>query len=128
MNKPTLTDKAQSLRRRMTVVEKELWITLRAKRFAGFKFRRQAPIGRYIVDFVCFEQKLIIELDGGYHIKTQEYDQARTQWLECQGFKVIRFWNDDIYEKLDTVMESIRQHLSHSPISHSRKGKGQVNA
>ncbi|MCD4655651.1 endonuclease domain-containing protein [bacterium] len=109
MNQPT--DKARFLRGRMTVVEKKLWISLRAKRFAGFKFRRQAPIGPFIVDFVCFEHKLIIELDGPYHTKTQEYDQARTKWLETNGFKILRFWNDNIYEKLDYVMDKVMESL-----------------
>jgi len=74
----------------------------------GLRFRRQAPIGRYIVDFVCFEQRLIIEIDGGQHADRTGQDAARTRWLEGEGFRVIRFWNNDVLDNTEGVVESIR--------------------
>ncbi len=111
MSKKASSAEARLLRRNMTEEERYLWRYLRAKRFEGFKFRRQEPIGPFIVDFVCFEHKLIIELDGGYHIKTKDYDKSRSLWLESQGFKVIRYWNDTVHEKRDQLLESIQHHL-----------------
>ena len=122
MTKPTSTEKARLLRRKMTDEEKILWRSLRAKRFAEFKFRRQEPIGPFIVDFVCFERKLIIEIDGDYHAKTQDYDKYRSLWLESQGFTVIRFRNDMIYTKQDQILESIRFHLEATNISDEDRG------
>ena len=78
----------------------------------GFKFRRQAPIGRYVVDFVCFEQRLVIELDGGQHAVNQDYDHSRTEWLRSQGFKVIRFWNHDVMNKVEEIKEVIARNLA----------------
>jgi len=78
----------------------------------GFKFRRQAPIGKYIVDFVCFEQQLVIELDGGQHAVNQDYDNIRTEWLGTQGFKVIRFWNHDVMNNIEGVKEVIALNLT----------------
>ena len=82
-----LLTRARELRQQQTPSEQALWQQLRAKRFSSFKFRRQQPIGRYIVDFVCFDQKLIIELDGGQHAEAQEYDALRDEWLKQQGFQ-----------------------------------------
>jgi len=82
----------------------------------GFKFRRQAPIGRYIVDFVCFEQKLVIELDGGQHAVRQHYDHSRSEWLQSQGFKVLRFWNNDVMNNVEGVKEVIALNLVTPPI------------
>ena len=72
------------------------------------KFRRQAPIGQYVVDFVNHERKLIVELDGGQHLDQREADDARTQWLESEGFNVLRFWNRDVFLSLDSVLKTIR--------------------
>lgn len=113
MKKQRNTERARSLRRNMTLEERMFWNVLRTKRFNGFKFRRQEPIGPFIVDFVCFDRKLVIELDGGYHAKTKDYDESRSQWLESQGFRVLRFWNDDIHERLDYVKETVRRELFH---------------
>jgi len=75
-----------------------LWKLLRARQFSGYKFRRQLPIGPYIVDFCCLEQKLVIELDGGQHTISTQQDQNRDRFLNGEGFKVLRFWNNDLLE------------------------------
>ena len=90
-------DFARQLRKTMTGAERLLWYELRAYRFDGRKFRRQASIGDDIVDFVCFEVKLIVELDGGQHASQVEKDDARTAWLVSQGFRIMRFWNFQIF-------------------------------
>ena len=106
-----LTSVAKQLRKNTTAAEKQLWQQLRAKQLHGFKFKRQQPIGNYIVDFVCFEKRLVIELDGGQHAEQVDRDAARTQWLEAQGFKVIRFWNNAVLQNLDGVWDLITRHL-----------------
>jgi adenine-specific DNA-methyltransferase len=107
---------ARSLRKRMTDVEQRMWTTLRSRRFNGFKFRRQVPLGRYVVDFVCFDRQLILELDGGQHgePETQKYDAERTAWLESEGFRVIRFWNHEILEDRQAVEDLIWRRLCHT--------------
>jgi len=87
------------LRRQSTNVEKLLWRRLRRKQLEGFKFRRQQPIGRYIVDFINFETKLIIELDGGQHATQKDEDKRRDTWFEQQGFEVLRFWDNEVFKK-----------------------------
>jgi very-short-patch-repair endonuclease len=87
---------ARKLRVNATHSEMKLWSALKNRKLGGFKFRRQAPIGKYVVDFVCHERSLVIEADGGQHIEKAETDAQRTRWLESQGFRVIRFWNDQI--------------------------------
>jgi very-short-patch-repair endonuclease len=98
-------DLARELRKNMTDAERRLWGRLRGREFGNFKFRKQSPIGGFIVDFVCFELKLIVELDGDQHARSVEEDSARTGWLKSQGFRVLRFWNHEVYE--DMVMEAI---------------------
>lgn len=107
-----MIQRARQLRRSQTPHEQELWQELRAKRFSGFKFRRQAPIGRYIVDFVCFAQKVIIELDGSQHQDNEDYDAARDQWLTEQGFSVLRFWNNQWTQQREAVLEVVWQKLN----------------
>ena len=82
---------AKNLRKKSTDAERLLWRHLRAKQLEGFKFRRQQPIGNYVVDFVCFENRIVIEVDGGQHAIEKEKDSERTKWLESQGFKILRF-------------------------------------
>jgi adenine-specific DNA-methyltransferase len=89
-----------------------LWSQLRNRRFAQFKFRRQVPLGDFIVDFVCFERRLILEIDGGQHAQQIEYDAKRTRWLEAIGFRVVRFWNHDLYEASEAVAELIWRKLN----------------
>ena len=86
---------ARRLRRNPTDAEKRLWSKLRHKQLSGHRFRRQVPIGPYIVDFACLGARLIVEVDGGQHANQIERDNARTAWLGGQGFRVLRFWNND---------------------------------
>jgi len=104
-----VASRAQHLRNRSTDAEKALWQRLRDKQISGFRFRRQSPIGDYIVDFACYTPRLVIELDGGQHAQTaqQKHDQRRTTWLESQGFRVIRFWNNDALQNTDGVVMEI---------------------
>ena len=99
--------RSRKLRKNLTDAEQELWRHIRNRQLLGCKFRRQAPIGKYIVDFVCFEKKLIVELDGGQHAQNQDYDHSRSEWLQSRGFKVIRFWNHDILKQVEVVKEVI---------------------
>ena len=94
-----------------TDAERLLWSGLRDRRLLGLKFRRQAPIGRFIVDFVCPEKRLIVEIDGGHHQEQRMSDASRTAWLSSRGFRVIRYWNNEVLEDIDSVMESIRMTL-----------------
>ena len=105
----TLTPIARSLRSNPTEAEKHLWSLLRSDNL-GVKFRRQAIIGRYVVDFVCFEKKLVIEVDGGHHNK-KPGDIRRDEWLRGQGFEVLRFWNNDVLGNPDGVFQRIDLHL-----------------
>ena len=105
-------ERARTLRRNLTDAERKLWHELRRDAL-GVNFRRQHAIGKYIVDFVCLDHKLIIEADGGQHAEEQaEHDAARTAWLESQGYEVLRFWNNDILTNIEGVLEVIRQKLS----------------
>ncbi|WP_081862767.1 endonuclease domain-containing protein [Chromobacterium haemolyticum] len=104
-------DFAKSLRRNMTHAEQRLWKQLRAHRLNGEKFRRQQPIGPYIVDFVHFGSQLIIEADGSKHHESRS-DAARDAWPQAQGFRAMRFWNNDILYNQDAVLEAIWQALS----------------
>jgi very-short-patch-repair endonuclease len=94
-------ERSRFLRKNLTVAEKVLWAILRKKQLASFRFRRQVPMGPYILDFVCHSVKVIIEADGGQHNQELQrvYDQKRTQWLEQQGYQVLRFWNNEILSK-----------------------------
>ena len=107
------TTRARNLRKNLTEQEKILWQLLRKKSINNLKFRRQYAIGNYIVDFVCHEKKLIIEIDGGQHNEEKNiaYDKERTKYLKTKGFKVIRFWNDEIKTNLDGVYEEIPRYL-----------------
>jgi len=86
----------KKLRQNSTEAEAKLWYQLRRKQVGGLRFRRQYRLGNYIVDFVCLPARLIIEVDGGQHAEQVARDEARTAWLESQGFRVIRFWNSDV--------------------------------
>jgi very-short-patch-repair endonuclease len=108
-------ENARALRKRLTPQEVKLWVKLRELKSLGFHFRRQAPIGRYIVDFVSFRSQLIIEADGGQHGMPEgaQSDQVRDVFLQSQGFRILRFWNSDIDANLAGVMESILNELKH---------------
>ena len=98
---------AREMRGRMTDAETLLWTLLRNRRIAGTKFRRQHPMGRYILDFYCIEKKLCIELDGGQHDDARDYDQQRDAWLHAQGVRVCRFWNNQMLTETEAVLEVI---------------------
>ena len=108
---------AKDLRKRTTDTEQLLWQCLRAKHFEGLKFRRQQPIGPYIVDFVCLEKKIIVELDGGQHALPEEMrnDKKRDQWFEGQGYKVLRLWDNEMLSNIRGVLEVIWVNCSSHP-------------
>ncbi|MCB0119709.1 MAG: endonuclease domain-containing protein [Anaerolineales bacterium] len=100
---PKARTRAIELRKELTPAEAKLWAYLRNDQL-GVSFRRQHAIGNYIPDFVCIEKKLIIELDGSQHLEQEEYDKERTQYLESQGYKVIRFWNNEVTNNIEGVI------------------------
>ncbi|MGB5986276.1 MAG: DUF559 domain-containing protein [Desulfobacterales bacterium] len=105
-----LTPLAKQLRKRATFAENLLWSRLRSKQIEGIKFRRQQPLGNFIVDFVSLEAKVVIELDGGQHAETRSQDAARDRWLKSKGFTVLRFWNNEVLENLEGVLEVVWRH------------------
>jgi very-short-patch-repair endonuclease len=105
----TISPHAAQLRRNATDAERALWGGLRARRLGGHKFRRQWTIGPYITDFCCVESGLIVEADGGQH--TAEADRKRSQYLDSQGFRIIRFWNNDVLSNLDGVLATVLEAL-----------------
>ena len=111
----TFKSRARQLRKQATDAENLLWRYLRARRMQGFKFRRQVTIEPYIVDFVCFEARLIVEADGGQHTTQIPYDQQRTRDLETRGYRVLRFWNHAILAETESVLEMIRSALVSIP-------------
>jgi very-short-patch-repair endonuclease len=110
-------DRARSLRGAQTDAEQALWHRLRNRRLDGWRFRRQHEIDLYIVDFACAEAALIVELDGGQHGDQLIYDEARTRKLQEMGYRVLRFWNNDVLKNLDSVLEVIMEALA-SPAPH----------
>ncbi|PHS37190.1 MAG: hypothetical protein COA91_10785 [Robiginitomaculum sp.] len=111
MTKPTKTKLARKLRQTQSNAEAIFWREVRGRIVGGFKFRRQVPIDKFIADFVCESAKLIIELDGHQHADTKDADLARTETLETKGYRVIRFWNHDVYNNLDGVMIEVLAEL-----------------
>ena len=101
------TKTARALRNNLTDAEQRLWQKLKRRQIATMKFRRQQPIGAFIVDFVCFERRLIVEVDGGQHAEQAPYDEQRTRWLEAQGYLVLRFWNNDVLANTEAVAQAI---------------------
>ena len=102
---------ARRLRRDSTDAERKLWHRLRSRSMVGFKFVRQEPIGPYVVDFICREQRLIVEADGGQHADSKS-DVARDQWLAEHHYRVLRFWNNDVMANTDGVLETIVKALN----------------
>ena len=117
-----MKERARSLRKRQTDAERLLWSRLRSRQLARFKFRRQQTMGVYIIDFISLEAMLIIELDGGQHATQLEYDAKRSGYLNRLGFKVLRFWNNDVLQDIDAVLEFIRLELIKSTLP---PGEGQ---
>jgi len=112
-----MRNRSAVLRRDQTLVEKRLWYRLRAKRFYGIKFRRQHPIGPYIVDFCSPMARIIIELDGGQHADNKEYDEKRTRFLEQYGFRVIRFWDPEVWNNMEGVLTRIGSEMGMKPFA-----------
>ena len=109
------TARSRELRQTATEAECKLWQQISARKLQGVRFNRQFPVGQYICDFVSRERKLIIELDGGQHAIAVEYDAKRTRFLETQGYRVIRFWNNEVMENIDGVLQVIGQTLDNMP-------------
>jgi very-short-patch-repair endonuclease len=105
-----LTGVARRLRKHSTDTKGHLWRHLRDRQIEGFKFRRQQPVGTYVVDFVNLEKKVVIELDGGRHT-LHPGDRIRDEWLQAEGYKVLRFWDNQVFSNLEGVLETIRDAL-----------------
>jgi very-short-patch-repair endonuclease len=108
-------ERAKTLRSRQTDAEQKLWYRLRAKRFLGLKFKRQYPVGPFIVDFVCLARGLAIEINGGQPAEQQDQDARRTRYLNQRGLRVLRYWNDDVLHRTDAVLEHLRLCLAETP-------------
>jgi very-short-patch-repair endonuclease len=111
--RPTM--RSRELRLNATDAERKLWAQLSARKIAGVRFNRQFPIGPFICDFVSRSVKLVIEVDGGQHAVDVEKDQARTAYLEAQGYRVIRFWNNDVLDRIEGVVREIEAALETCP-------------
>ena len=109
---------ARELRKSMTDAERKLWRGLRMRQMHGYKFRRQFMLGKYIADLVCLEARLIIEVDGGQHAVGSYGDVERDEWLRSQGFRVLRYWNNQVLGELDAVLEDIARELLLTPAPH----------
>jgi very-short-patch-repair endonuclease len=108
--KPTikiLRDRARQLRREQTEAEKSLWAAPRGRQFRGYTFRRQFVIGSVIADFCCFEFRIVVEIDGGQHADYAAADQTRSAFLSSHGFRVLRFWNNEVLQNLNGVLQTI---------------------
>ena len=114
-------DIARKLRSGMTDAERRLWAKIRNKQL-GYKFRRQQQIGEYIVDFVCLDRKLIVEIDGGQHAESKK-DEVRDKWLAHEGYQVIRFWNNEVSANIRGVLERLKEKLSPPSISPPQGGR-----
>lgn len=125
MTEAKILSNAKTLRTNQTEAEWRLWYHLRAQRFMDLKFKRQKPMGRYIVDFVCVERRLIIELDGGQHSEQVAYDQRRDAWLRGQDYTILRFWNNEVMQQLEGVLERIRCSVTLSPSPSPTSGRGE---
>jgi len=116
---------SRDLRKNPTDAEAKLWRYLRHKQIDGYKFRRQHPLGQYVVDFVCLETMLVIEVDGGQHAESIRRDERRTAFLEKQGFRVLRFWNNEVLGNINgviaTIMRVIEEQLSAPTLALPRK-------
>ena len=110
-----MKERARDLRRRMTESEQRIWYFLRDRRLNGHKFVRQYIVGHYIADFACREKKVIVEVDGGQHSEAVAYDMKRTQFLEQEGYKVLRVWNNEASCNIEGVLEGILLLLEGSP-------------
>jgi len=110
-----LKQNARRLRKQMTDAERALWFLLRRKQIDGRRFRKQVPIGKYIVDFACLEARLTIEVDGGQHAEAVAADRERDAWLKSQNFRVLRFWNNDVLKNPEGVIQAVLEALEAKP-------------
>ena len=121
---------SRRLRRKMTLAEQVLWKALRQRQVRSCKFRRQHPYGNYVLDFVCLEAKLVIEVDGGQHQDQIDYDIKRTLWLEQHGFQVLRFWNNEVLDNLEDVLDvvwrSLKFEIQPPSLPSPSKGEGEI--
>jgi very-short-patch-repair endonuclease len=117
------TARARELRSRLTDAERKLWYALRDRRFANFKFRRQVPVGPYVADFLCYEARVVIEVDGGQHADSAS-DARRDQWFAANAFCVLRFWNNDVLSNLDGVMTVVADALRMASPHPARASRG----
>jgi very-short-patch-repair endonuclease len=116
--------RARALRRNMTEAERRVWQILRLHQLKGYKFRRQVPIGRYIVDFVCHKARLIVEIDGGQHDRSSPREAERSGFLKNEGYRILRFWNDEVLANLDGVHETIADELGRITPTHTLPHQG----
>ncbi len=103
----SIKQRARELQRSQTEAERVFWNHVRGRRLSGFKLRRQHPIVPFVVDFVCLDRRLIIELDGGQHAEDVEEDQKGSVFLESQGYRILRFWNTEVFEKMEGVLQTV---------------------
>jgi very-short-patch-repair endonuclease len=115
----SLTKTARRLRSQMTNAERKLWFALRGRRFKSHKFRRQVPLGPYVADFLCFESRLVVEVDGGQHAESGR-DAERNLWLAENDFRLVRFWNNDVLSNLEGVLTVLAAELGNTPHPTSR--------
>ncbi|HEX5124294.1 MAG TPA: endonuclease domain-containing protein [Rhodanobacteraceae bacterium] len=101
----------RELRNAPTDAERLLWSHLKSRQIEGCKFRRQHPYGDFILDFVCLERRIVVELDGSQHVDATTYDEKRSRFLQLAGFRVLRFWNNEVFGEMDGVLEVIRREL-----------------
>ena len=106
-----MNKRPRQLRQTQTKAEQKLWQKLRNRQLDNAKFRRQHPIKPYVVDFFCQEAKLIVEIDGGHHAEQINQDQERTKFLESKGYKILRFWNNEVLNNIEGVLQTISENL-----------------
>ena len=112
---PSEIKRARRLRTETTDAEARLWTGLRGKQIAGHRFRRQVPVGSFIADFACLKAHLIVEVDGSQHLAAGRHDDHRTAWLQSRGYRVLRFWDNDVLQRTESVLEAIRLALLEAP-------------
>jgi len=118
-------ERARHLRKNMTDTERFVWHRLRKRQLAHFKFRRQMPLGPFIIDFISLERRVILELDGGQHAELAEADQKRTEWLKEQGFRVLRFWNHEVWKDWDAIEQVLWEALEAGPPPQPSPARGE---
>jgi len=116
--------RARTLRQNMTEAERRVWQILRSHQMQGYKFRRQVPIGRYIADFACHEARLIVEIDGGQHERSSPPERERSGFLQSEGYRILRFWNNEVLANLDGVHETIADALGRTTPTHTLPHRG----